>query len=68
MNLPKETSVSANPKEPPKTYTLPSTFSERASPAYVDYKIIVTVKRGFLKVNQTCVSLMLSLDFECSLA
>ncbi|KAJ6507966.1 hypothetical protein C8R47DRAFT_1100150 [Mycena vitilis] len=31
----------------------PPSFSERASPAYIDYKIIVTVKRGAFKPNQT---------------
>ncbi|KAL5486115.1 hypothetical protein ACEPAI_7159 [Sanghuangporus weigelae] len=53
MGLPKEVHVSTAPKEPGKNYPLPPTFSERASPAYIDYKIIVTVKRGMLKVNQT---------------
>lgn len=53
MSLPKETTVTVSKKEQPKTYPLPSTFSERASPAYIDYKIIVTVKRGFLKVANT---------------
>jgi len=41
------------PKEPLKTYPLPPSFSERASPAYVDYKLVVTVRRGAFKVNQT---------------
>ena len=29
---------------------------ERASPAYIDYKLVVTVRRGALRVNQTLVS------------
>ncbi|KAJ7285158.1 hypothetical protein C8J57DRAFT_1498005 [Mycena rebaudengoi] len=32
---------------------LPPTFSERASPAYVDYRIVTTIKRGAFKANQT---------------
>jgi hypothetical protein len=30
-------------------------MSERASPAYIDYKMTVTIKRGVLRVNQTYV-------------
>ncbi|KAJ7596541.1 hypothetical protein C8J56DRAFT_849981 [Mycena floridula] len=33
-------------------YLLPPSFSERASPAYIDYRLVLTVRRGFLKVNQ----------------
>ncbi|KAI5122909.1 hypothetical protein M0805_007587 [Coniferiporia weirii] len=53
LTLPKEAMVSTSPRDSPKSYQLPPTFSERASPAYIDYKIIVTVKRGMFKVNQT---------------
>ena len=35
-------------------YRLPPNFTERASPAYIDYKLIVTVQRGMLRVNQVC--------------
>jgi hypothetical protein len=38
------------------TFRLPPHFTERASPAYIDYRLVVTVKRGFLKVNQTLVT------------
>ena len=38
------------------TIDAPPSFSERASPAYIDYRIVATVKRGALKPNQTCVS------------
>ncbi|KAJ7104002.1 hypothetical protein B0H15DRAFT_942036 [Mycena belliarum] len=31
----------------------PPSFSERASPAYIDFRIVATVKRGAFKVNQT---------------
>ncbi|KAL0954349.1 hypothetical protein HGRIS_003343 [Hohenbuehelia grisea] len=32
-------------------YRLPPSFSERASPAYIDYRIKVNVKRGMFKVD-----------------
>ncbi|TDL25704.1 hypothetical protein BD410DRAFT_895932 [Rickenella mellea] len=52
--LPKEVNASENPKsDKGKPYPLPPSFSERASAAYIDYKITVTVKRGAFKVNQT---------------
>ncbi|KAF7312501.1 hypothetical protein MIND_00263800 [Mycena indigotica] len=35
------------------TIEAPPSFSERASPAYIDYRIVATVKRGALKPNQT---------------
>ncbi|KAJ7364224.1 hypothetical protein DFH08DRAFT_910474 [Mycena albidolilacea] len=31
----------------------PPSFTERASPAYIDYRAVVTVKRGAFKMNQT---------------
>ncbi|KAK7016285.1 hypothetical protein R3P38DRAFT_2993497 [Favolaschia claudopus] len=31
----------------------PPNFTERASPAYIDYRVVVTAKRGAFKVNQT---------------
>lgn len=34
-------------------FLLPTAFYEKASTVYVDYKLIVIIKRGFLKVNQT---------------
>ncbi|KAF8968053.1 hypothetical protein BDZ97DRAFT_1655513 [Flammula alnicola] len=37
-------------------FRIPPNFTERASPSYIDYKLIVTVKRGFLRVNQTLVT------------
>ncbi|KAL7279290.1 hypothetical protein ACG7TL_007131 [Trametes sanguinea] len=40
-------------KQPQQTYPLPPTFSERASPAYVDYKLVATVRKGAFRVNQT---------------
>ncbi|KAJ7126829.1 hypothetical protein C8R44DRAFT_105996 [Mycena epipterygia] len=35
------------------TIATPPSFSERASPAYIDYRLTATVKRGAFKVNQT---------------
>jgi hypothetical protein len=35
-------------------HTLPPTFTERASTTYVDYRLLVEIKRGgFLKVDKT---------------
>ncbi|KAF9229857.1 hypothetical protein BU15DRAFT_24320, partial [Melanogaster broomeanus] len=36
-----------------KKFPLPPTFSERTSAVYLDYKLILMIKRGILKVNQT---------------
>jgi hypothetical protein len=36
---------------PPK-FRLPPTFTERTSPVFVDYRLVVTVKLRGLKVNQ----------------
>ncbi|KAF4596561.1 hypothetical protein EYR40_007742 [Pleurotus pulmonarius] len=33
-------------------YPLPPTFSERASPVYIDYRVKVVVRRGMFKVDQ----------------
>jgi len=38
-----------------KTFSLPPSFTERASPAYINYKITVFVRRGALGANQSCV-------------
>lgn len=35
-----------------KYYNLPPSFTLRASPVYVDYKLVVNIKRGFLKVDK----------------
>ncbi|KAJ6531969.1 hypothetical protein B0H19DRAFT_463033 [Mycena capillaripes] len=35
------------------TIEAPPSFTERASPAYIDYRTVVTVKRGAFKPNQT---------------
>ncbi|KAG6828626.1 hypothetical protein H0H92_007271, partial [Tricholoma furcatifolium] len=41
------------PKGKGKSYKLPPNFTEKASPAYIDYRLVVTVKRGAFKANQT---------------
>jgi len=51
LTLPSE--VELQDQKTKKKFSLPPSFSERASTGYVDYKLIVTVKRGMLKVNQT---------------
>ncbi|KAI0326428.1 hypothetical protein GY45DRAFT_1285553 [Cubamyces sp. BRFM 1775] len=40
-------------KQRQQVYPLPPTFSERASPAYIDYKLVVTVRKSAFRVNQT---------------
>ncbi|CDO77950.1 hypothetical protein BN946_scf184720.g4 [Trametes cinnabarina] len=40
-------------KQLQEVYSLPPTFSERASPAYIDYKLVATVRKGSFRVNQT---------------
>ncbi|KAF5326926.1 hypothetical protein D9619_004162 [Psilocybe cf. subviscida] len=53
FKLPAEVKVSEPQRGPLNTFRMPPNFTERASPAYIDYKLTATVKRGFLKVNQT---------------
>ncbi|KAI0091104.1 hypothetical protein BDY19DRAFT_1067684 [Irpex rosettiformis] len=50
--IPTEVDVADKPKAKAESYRLPPTFSERASPAYIDYKLVITVKRSALRVNQ----------------
>ncbi|KAH9063997.1 hypothetical protein EDB87DRAFT_1557455 [Lactarius vividus] len=51
ISIPRDAAVALVPKATPKRFSLPPTFSERASPAYIDYKLYVTVRRGGLRVN-----------------
>ncbi|KAI0789899.1 hypothetical protein C8Q75DRAFT_806557 [Abortiporus biennis] len=54
ITLPKEAADVDNlkKKNTEKTmYPLPPSFSERASTIYIDYKLIVTIRRGTFKVN-----------------
>ncbi|TBU40330.1 hypothetical protein BD309DRAFT_967722 [Dichomitus squalens] len=52
ITLPSDASVVERGKKPARTFPLPPSFSERASPAYIDYKLVVTVKKGSFRVNQ----------------
>lgn len=45
FTLPKEVVMSLA-KNKQASFKLPPNFSERASPSYIDYKLIVTVRRG----------------------
>lgn len=53
ITLPTETTVpeKGKGKQPVQVYPLPPSFSERASPAYMDYKLTVNVKKGSFRVN-----------------
>lgn len=57
LTLPADCSIleRSKGKQPEQFYPLPPTFSERASPAYIDYKLVVTVRKSAFRVNQTCV-------------
>ncbi|KAK0204943.1 hypothetical protein DFS33DRAFT_1258145 [Desarmillaria ectypa] len=52
LTLPSQVSVTES-KAHVGTYYLPPNFSERASPVYIDYKFVVTFRRGRFKPNQT---------------
>jgi len=56
ITIPRDVMIAPVPKAAPKSIPLPPTFSERASPAYIDYRLFVTVRRGRLRVNKQCVS------------
>ena len=55
ITIPDDVKVAPAPKATPKSFPLPPTFSERASPAYIDYRLLVTVRRSRLRVNKQCV-------------
>lgn len=50
--LPKEVTMTLS-KNNKAEFKLPPNFSERASPSYIDYKLIVTVRRGLFLANMT---------------
>lgn len=58
ISIPQEAEVSPGPKAPPKRFALPPTFTERACPAYIDYNLYVTVRRGGLRTNDRCALLV----------
>lgn len=53
FTLPSEIPVLETKGKERKIYSLPPYFSERAGPAYIDYRLVVTVRHGVLRVNQT---------------
>ncbi|KAI0787529.1 hypothetical protein C8Q74DRAFT_1252361 [Fomes fomentarius] len=56
IKLPAEATVIERGKkqqQTEETFPLPPSFSERASPAYIDYRLVVTVKRSSFRVNKT---------------
>ena len=55
ITLPGDAAFPERGKKASQMYLLPPSFSERASPAYIDYKLVVTVKKSSLRVNQACV-------------
>jgi len=55
ITIPRNVIIAPIPKAAPKSFPLPPTFSERASPAYIDYRLLVTVRRSGLRVNKECV-------------
>jgi hypothetical protein len=52
--IPTTVEAAIEEKGPKTSHPTPPTYTERASPAYIDYKLTVTVKRGMFKVNQRC--------------
>jgi len=52
FTLPSEVMASDKIKGKPSPFRLPPSFSERAASAYVDYKFIITVRKGAFKINQ----------------
>lgn len=62
ITLPRDATLAPVPQAAPKSFLLPPTFSERASPAYIDYRLFVTVCRGRLRVDKQCVVLVPSVS------
>ncbi|PCH42080.1 hypothetical protein WOLCODRAFT_54320, partial [Wolfiporia cocos MD-104 SS10] len=55
IQLPSEVTINVKGGRASQKFPLPPSFSERASPAYVEYRLIATVRRGFLRANQTLI-------------
>ncbi|KAH9928377.1 uncharacterized protein B0H18DRAFT_1157817 [Fomitopsis serialis] len=53
ITLPEEITRTSRVKASSPTCPLPPSFSEKGSPAYIDYKLVATVRRGLFKSNQT---------------
>jgi len=59
FSIPIPCDVMTSSRHPSFFYSHLPTFSERASAAYIDYKLYVAVRRGGLRVNNRCVVLVL---------
>lgn len=53
LEFPETVSEKSTSKPGSPTFPLPPTFTERASPAYIDYRLTAIVRRGLIKVKQT---------------
>ncbi|GLB40289.1 hypothetical protein LshimejAT787_0801600 [Lyophyllum shimeji] len=53
ITLPREVAMSVTKGREGRKYRLPPNFTEKASPAYIDYRLVVTIKRSTFRVNQT---------------
>jgi len=51
VELPKTVKISAIPRGHVSEYFLPPSFSERAAPSYLEYKILVTFRRGNFRID-----------------
>ena len=55
ISIPSTVTMAEGRNTPHRTYPLPPRFSERGSVAHIDYKLIVTIRRGMLAFNSTYV-------------
>ena len=50
---PEEVNIVADRDGTRGAFTLPPSFTEKGGVAYLDYKLTVTVRRGFMRANKT---------------
>jgi hypothetical protein len=55
ISIPRDAMVSPAPNATPRSFSLPPTFSERASTTHIDYKLYVTMRRGGMGLSSRCV-------------
>lgn len=53
ISIPSTVTMAEGRNTPHRTYPVPPRFSERGSVAHIDYKLIVTIRRGMLAFNST---------------
>ncbi|KZT01403.1 uncharacterized protein LAESUDRAFT_731262 [Laetiporus sulphureus 93-53] len=58
ISIPAEASMVGKDK---RAYPLPPSFSERASPVYIEYKLVLTLRRGVLRADRTLATSILYL-------